>query len=139
MKKALAVVAAVFLFMLCGCRPSSDMNRVSINYGQSQMYSQKDMDAAISVIKKEFSSWDGCVLHSIAFTSDSVCADNVEYCNSLREGAGFDECIVFESSFHSPRYAGGGGFTPDQEYRGWSWYLARKDNGAWQLLTWGYA
>ena len=138
MKKALAVIVSLFLVMLCGCHPSSDMSNVSIDYGQSQMYSRQDMDGAISVIKKEFSSWDGCVLHSIAFTSDNKCKDNVEYCNDLREGAGFDECIVFQSSFHSPKHASGG-FESDQEYTGWSWYLARNDNGAWQLLTWGYA
>jgi len=138
MKRTLAVIVSLLLVMLCGCGKSSDVSKVSIDYGKSQMYSQEDMDAAIFVIKKEFSSWDGCVLHSIAFTSDSVCKDNVEYCNELREGAGFDECIVFESSFHSSKQASGG-FTPDQEYSGWSWYLARKDNGAWALLTWGYA
>lgn len=34
---------------------------------------------------------------------------------------------------------GGDGWKPDEEYTGWRWYLARKDNGAWTLLTWGYA
>ena len=138
MKKILAIILSLFLIMLRGCHQSSDMSKVSIDYGKSTIYSQRDMDSAISVIKKEFSSWDGCVLHTIAFTSDSICKDNVGYCNDLRKDAGFNECIVFESSFHSPKN-GGEGFESDLEYMGWSWYLARKDNGAWALLTWGYA
>lgn len=138
MKKFLAIILSLFFMLLCGCNESSDMSNATIDYGQSQLYSQRDMDSAISKIKKEFSSWDGCVLHSIAFTNDSLCKENVGYCNELREGAGFDECIVFESSFHSPKHYYSG-FEPDQEYSGWSWYLARKDYGAWALLTWGYA
>jgi len=144
MKKTIAVILLLCLVMLCGCNKPANMANVSINYGKSKMYSRQDMDSAISVIKKEFSSWDGCVLHSISFTSDSICKDNVGYCNTLREGAGFDksvvfdESIVFESSFHTPKY-GDNGFNPDEEYDGWNWVLARQDNGAWKLLTWGYA
>jgi len=138
MKKAIAAILLLCLVILCGCSKPANMTNVSIDYGKSKVYSRQDMDSAISVIKKEFSSWDGCVLHSISFTSDSICKDNVGYCNTLREGAGFTECIVFDSSFHSPKN-GGEGFNPDEEYDGWSWYLARKDDGAWKLLTWGYA
>jgi len=96
------------------------------------------MDSAISVIKKEFSTWDGCVLYSIKYAGDGICKDNVGYCNTLPKGASFDECIVFDSSFHSPKSGGDSG-NPDEDYTGWSWYLARKDDGAWKLLMWGYA
>ncbi|MCM1284835.1 MAG: hypothetical protein NC213_00625 [Acetobacter sp.] len=27
----------------------------------------------------------------------------------------------------------------DSNYDGWRWYLARTDNGKWELLMWGYA
>jgi len=68
---------------------------------------------------------------------DEISKDNIGYVNELRKDAAYDECIVFESSFHSPKN-GGDAWTPDEEYTGWSWYLARKDNGTWTLLTWGY-
>ena len=138
MKKAFAVILSLCLVMLCGCSKPANITNVSVDYGKSKIFSQQDMDSAISVIKKEFSSWDGCELHSITFTSDSICKDNLEYCNDLREDADFDECIVFKSSFHSPKH-GGEGLEADLEYKYWSWYLARKDDAAWTLLTWGYA
>jgi len=144
MKKAIAAILLLCLVILCGCSKPANMTNVSIDYGKSKVYSRQDMDSAISVIKKEFSKFEGCELHSISFTSDGICKDNVGYCNTLREGAGldksivFDESIVFESSFHTPKY-GSDGFNPNEEYDGWNWVLARQDNGAWKLLTWGYA
>jgi len=137
LKKTMAVIFSLCFVLLCGCG-KANIDRVAVDYGKSEIYSQQDMDSAIGVIKKEFSSWEGCELHTISYVSDEICKDNVDYCNELKENAGYDECIVFESSFHSP-ISGGDAWTPDNEYTGWNWYLARKDNGAWTLLTWGYA
>jgi hypothetical protein len=138
MKKTFAVILSLFLVILCGCSKSGNISNVTVDYGKSEIFTQQDMDSAISAINKKFTSWSGCELHSITFTSDSICEDNVGNCNGLREGANFNECIVFDSSFHSPKN-GGDGWEPDNEYTGWSWCLARKDNGAWELLSWGYA
>ena len=49
----------------------------------------------------------------------------------------FTQCILFESSFHSP-VDGGGAWYADQEYTGWQWWLARPEAGAWKLMTWGF-
>lgn len=66
--------------------------------------------------------------------------------NSLREdgsitvtneSAEFTQCIEFVSDFHSPK-AGGGAWEMDYEYTAWQWWLARTDNGEWNLITWGY-
>ncbi len=137
MKMTIAIILSLYLVMSCGCS-QANIGSVSVDYGKSEIYSQLDMDSAIDVIEKEFSSWDGCELHSVSYMSDEFSEDNIDYCNELRADAGYDECIVFESSFHSPKN-GGGAWTPDEEYAGWIWYLARKDNGAWTLLTNGYA
>ena len=93
-------------------------------------------------IKAEFSKWDGCELHKIAYSSDEECnADNISWMNQLEEGNDaketFTQCIMFTSEFHSPK-KGGGAWNPDQEYTGWQWWLARADGGQWKLMTWGY-
>lgn len=138
MKKSIAVILLLCIAMLCGCSEPGNTSNAYVDYGKSGIYSKQDMDSAVNVTKKKFTEWDGCELHSITYKGDSISKDNVGYCNSLKEGAGFTECIVFESSFHSPQN-GGDGFNPDEEYTGWSWHLARKDDGAWILLAWGYA
>ena len=96
----------------------------------------------ITLIKQTFEGWEGCELHSISYTSDEENnADNLSWMNELAKGQNlegyYDQVIAFKSSFHSPKKEIGA-WNPDQEYDDWGWWLARKDNGKWDLLTWGY-
>ena len=144
MKKIVSLIIAVLsVFQLMGCS-SKTASEVTIDYGHSEIYSQEEMDAAIQLIKAEFSKWDGCELHKIAYSSDEECnADNISWMNmnQLEEGNDaketFTQCIMFTSEFHSPK-KGGGAWNPDQEYTDWQWWLARADGGQWKLMTWGY-
>ena len=137
MKVGAKVLAAlmVIALMLCGC---GDVSGVKINYGQSDIYTREDMDAAIDRIKNEFRTWEGCKLYTIDYAGDERSMGELDYVNDLDENADFVECIVFESSFHTP-IDGGSGFNSDETYTGWSWYLARSSGDEWVLLTWGYA
>ena len=78
MKKLISVIIAVIsVFQLAGCGTKT-ASEVTIDYGHSAIYSQEDMDSAIRLIKEEFSKWDGCELHGIAYSSDDECnADNI--------------------------------------------------------------
>ena len=142
MKKLISVIIAVIsILQLAGCG-SKTAPEATIDYGHSEIYSQEDMDSAIRLIKEEFSKWDGCELHKIAYSSDDECnADNISWMNDLEEADDaketFTQCIMFTSEFHSPK-KGGGSWNPDQEYTGWQWWLARSDGGQWNLMTWGY-
>ena len=138
MKKGFAFFAAVIMvFGLVAC--SDSIKDVAIDYGKSDIYSKSDMDAAIELIEKEFATWEGCELHSISYTSDECNSEkNLEWMNDLGdENAEFTQCIEFVSDFHSPK-AGGGAWNADSEYTNWQWWLARADNGEWNLMTWGY-
>lgn len=141
MKKTITAVlcfAMAVLFVGCG---KDDISKVKIDYGTSSVYSKEDMDAAIDVIREQFSSFEGCKLHSLSYMSDEKCnnADNIEWMNDLRpddNGEVFTQCIAFDSSFRSPQ-KGGGAWEANEEYT-WSWWLARSAGGEWKLMTWGY-
>ena len=125
---------------LAGC--GKNMADVTIDYGDSRLYTTQDMDAAISLIETTFATWKGCELHRISYISDEECnADNIAWMNDLRAPDDmqetFTECIAFTSEFHSPK-KGGGAWNADTEYTGWKWWLARSDGGEWKLMTWGY-
>lgn len=129
--------AVIIALGLASC--GGNTRNVTIDYGSSDVYSKSDMDAAMKLIKKEFATWNGCELHSISYTSD-VCnsEENLEWMNRLgKEGIEFTQCIEFVSDFHSPK-DGGDGWNADCEYSDWQWWLARTDNGKWNLMTWGY-
>lgn len=142
MKKVRACLLAVICILgVIGCGKKS-MTDVKVDYDNSTFYSKKDMDAAIKLIEKEFSTWDGCELHSISYVSDDEnSSENIEWMNQLEAANDakekFTQCIVFKSDFHSPK-DGGDAWNPDEEYTDWQWWLARSDSGKWKLMTWGY-
>lgn len=125
-------------FSICLCSCNNSIENVKINYGDSKIYSHNDIYSAIKVVEDEFSTWSGCELHLLEYMGDDYCTEQIDYCNELGDGKKFTQCIVFDSSFHSPKL-GGGAWNADEEYSNWEWFLAREDNGEWNLLTWGYA
>ena len=140
MKKIL-LVFAVFAAALSGCGKKA-APEPEIRYGTSSIYTEEDMNAAIEEIRNMFDTWDGCELHSIEYAGDENCSpENIAWMNRLASANDakepFTQCILFKSSFHSPK-KGGGTWNADQEYTGWQWWLARSDGGPWKLLTWGY-
>ena len=119
-----------------------NVGTVTINYGTSDLYSQEEMDAAIDVIQGEFANWKGCVMHSIRYTSDDCNSkENIEWVNSLEEGKNYTQCIQFQTDFHSPvkeEDLKETAWEADQEYKDYSWTLARTDGGDWELVNYGY-
>lgn len=141
MKRVLVFLLSIISILgLIGCGKKAP--EVRIDYGTSSIYTQKDMNAAIELIKKEFDTWNGCELHSISYSSDDECSEsNIAWMNELEaandEKKIFTQCIMFKSDFHSPK-KGGGAWNADDEYTDWQWWLARTDGGQWKLMTWGY-
>ena len=143
MKRVLVLLIALLLFAASGCGvlPDGDVSNAQIDYGHSALYSKEDMDAAIRLIEKEFRTWKGFELYSIAFVSDEKCGEeNVAWLNSLEDAndaeTHFTQCIVFESAFHTAK--NDEGFEEDADYTHWQWWLGRSDGGEWKLMTWGY-
>ena len=142
MKRTIAIVLClVLMFSVVGCGNSTTEN-VKIDYGTSAIYTEEDMKDAIEKIKENFKSMEGCELHNLSYSSDDVCTDeeNIAWMNDLERANDnsqvFTQCIMFDSSFRSPK-KGGGAWEPNEEYT-WSWWLARSEGGEWKLMTWGY-
>ena len=111
---------------------------VDIDYGESTLYTQAELQAAVVQILAQFASFEGCELHALRYAGD-VCnsTGNILWMNSLEEGKQFTQVAEFLSDFHSP-VEGGGAWEADSEYKDWQWWLAREEGGDWHLLTWGY-
>ena len=110
---------------------------VAVDYGASALYTREDLDEAIVQIKCRFAAF-GCELHSLRYAGDEANnAENLAWTNELDEGKGYTQVCEFLSDFHTPADAGGA-WESDTEYTDWQWWLARTDDGGWQLLTWGY-
>lgn len=123
---------------------STISNDLKVDYGNSEIFTKRDMDAALDEIDAEFVKWPGgCVLNSESYSSDAECntQENIKWMNELAAGKGinesFTQCIMFKTNFHSP-VNGGGAWEPDKEYTDYQWWLARSDGGEWHLMTYGY-
>ena len=138
MKRLLAMVVMFGCLLVLGGFGNRAVKDAAIDYGSSDVYTREDMDGAVAEILKTFRTMEGCELHSLAYSSDAICTDpeNVAWMNELGDGENFTQCIMFDSSFRSPK-DGGGSWEADEEYT-WSWWLARTEGGKWSLMTWGY-
>lgn len=73
----------ISMLTLTGCNESSIAN-VEIDYGQSDLYTQTDMDEAITLIKKEIKGWRIAKLHHVKYSSDDFnTTDNIAWLNEL--------------------------------------------------------
>ena len=101
----------------------------------SERYSQKDIEAAIGAIKKEFvRNWNGCTLTEISYAGDDVSENHRKWAE--RNGA--DEVIVLTSSFDVAEQGASPSLNPGSTYTRWMWILVRSEGGTWQHVDHGY-
>ena len=134
MKRFLSLLLSVLLLLaLAGCGGS--VKDAQTKEVPSELYTQKDIDAAIGVIKKEFSrNWKGCTLTEIGYAGDDVSQEHAEWAE--RNGA--DEVIVLTSSFDVDESGASPTLNPGQTYTRWMWILVRSNGGKWQHVDHGY-
>lgn len=111
---------------------------VDIDYGSSELYSEEELKEAAVQIKCNFASWEGCELHNLRYAGDECNSEeNIEWINSISEGADYTQICEFLSDFHSPVEASGA-WEPDEEYTDYQWWLAKNENGGWDIVSFGY-
>ena len=140
-KKFLAVI---FGFLILIFTESANAENFSVDYGESKIFSQADMDFCIEIIKSKLES-SGCTIRNVRYAGDNFNSHkNRKYLNSLAESRGFQKkfvkCMVFYSDFKSPPDDGKiSAWNYDSEYKDWNWYFGfYKVDGEWKLLTEGY-
>ena len=111
---------------------------LDIDYGDSQLYTQEELEEAMIQVKCQFAFFDGCELHSIRYAGDAGnTEENLAWLKELGEEEDFVQVAEFLTNFHTPAEAAGA-WEPDEEYTDYQWWLARTAVGGWQLLSWGY-
>jgi L,D-peptidoglycan transpeptidase YkuD (ErfK/YbiS/YcfS/YnhG family) len=109
-----------------------------IDCGDSELYTQAELDDAVERIKAEFAAWEGCELHSIRYAGDESCTEeNLKWMNELNADGNYTQVAEFLMDFHSPMEQIGA-WEADREYTDYQWWLARSADGDWDILTFGY-
>lgn len=114
---------------------------VVVDYADSELYTVEDLDAAVDLIRKQISEWEGCTLLRVRYNGDD---DNTEeklaWLNGhdSAQGKQFTECACFLSDFRTPADTGNLSLEPDTEYSDYNWWFAREKGGEWVLVDLGY-
>ena len=92
-----------------------------VDYGSSELYTQEELEAAMIQVKCKFAFFDGCELHSIRYAGDDCNSrENLDWLNSLDEGAKYIQVAEILTDFHTPA-EDAGAWEPDEEYRDYQW------------------
>lgn len=130
MKRILAaVLAAICVFSFSGCGISLAAKEI---IDDSEIYSEREIKKAMTLAKRQFAFFEGCVLLEMEYDEEYSKARADDWA----ENYGADEAIVLLSKFYVA------GENPSLEqghtYTKWNWVLVRNRGGFWELKTWGY-
>lgn len=138
MKKMTGLLLCLALLLgLSGCGGScgGNVKDVEIKAVPSEIYSAKDIDAAIQTIVREFDAgWSGCALTEICYAGDAISSEHQDTADRYDA----DEVIVLLSSFDVDASGGDGSLNPNSTYSDWMWLLVRNAGGAWRHVDHGY-
>lgn len=113
--------------------------KAKIDYGQTKLFTEEDLDAAIKVIQEEISMWEGVTLKDIRYAGDETSNEkNLAWMNELESGKNYTQVCEFLTDIEVDENAPEGPWEAGQTYKDYTWFLARTDGGEWNLMTWGY-
>ena len=112
---------------------------VDIDLGSSDIYNKDELNDAVIQIKCKFASLAGCELKSIRYAGDEAVNDeNLNRMNEIDNGAGYTQVAEFMMDFHTPENTEGLTLEADRDYTDYQWWLARTDDGGWNIVSFGY-
>ena len=112
---------------------------VSIDYGTSEIYTEDELKDAVIQIKCKFAFWGDVDLKSIRYAGDEAVTDkNLAWMNEIAPDANYTQVARFLMDFHTPEDVGEMTFNADSDYTDYGWWLARTDDGGWEIVTFGY-
>lgn len=112
---------------------------VTVDYGESSIYSEEDIDMAVPVIGEKVTGFPGkgkCELISVSFRDDNYSQSRLDDCNEIEPESNYTRSLVLYAHFKAPE-EGGGPWIAGREYE-WPFCLARVDDGDWNLVCYGF-
>ena len=88
----LAMILSLALFGFAGAQEGE--GGAIIDLGESEIFSQEDLQSAVDAILAEFSTWEGTEMHLVTYAGDVQSLSELEYVQKNYE-EGYDEVAVF--------------------------------------------
>ena len=111
---------------------------LTVDLGTSELYTEEELKEAAIQVKCRFAAFDGCEMKSLRYAGDACNSeDNIRWLNEMDEDNEYVQVVEFLSDFHVSEDAKTT-FNAGEDYKDYQWWLARTEEGGWQLLSWGY-
>ena len=109
-----------------------------VDFWESAIYSELDRQNAVDTIYGVINyDWEFPFTDvKISYMWDDFSKDNLNYCKEMSDANNlnaWDECIVFTSSFHTPKDSLV--LESDSDISDYTWYLGRAKGWEWKILT----
>lgn len=138
MKKYISVIFT-FLLIICLCACAKEAKTIgvfedaSIILNEYDKITDEEWQKILELVEAEFETWPGFVMHYI---EDVSVGNDTSYAELLTDDVEFDMGVTLKSSFTTGEKAWSG-FDKNITYENFYWYLARTNEGQWQLITYG--
>ena len=111
-----------------------DISRAAVLPMESQLYTQEEMDAALTVAKAYFEEhYQDCALREIGYVGDQQAMAYQDW--AVRNDA--DDVIVFRSAFQTGSHPAIS-LNANSTYERYLWILVRNEGGQWVHADHGY-
>ncbi len=130
MKKILFITATLcILFSFSACTKNEDKPEI-LEWTQSEIYTDEEINSAIDVVCSEFRHWKGCKLETITYAGDEMSMEHIDWATQYD----LDQSLVLISSFstnNNPQES----FEKNKTYDGYKWILARNNDEKWHCVA----
>lgn len=128
--------------LLSACKSDKNSDNIEVEYGDSEQFSDTEMESAIDAIIEKFNDFEGCELIKIWYDENKSNLEVERYHtsgNGLINGVKKENVIIFYSDFKVDSTGRNPVLNPDSTYTDWMWILIREDKTKeWVVDDWGY-
>lgn len=139
MKKIFIILCMLIVCSsLYACKSNENSDDVEITYGESEQFSDSEMEDAVDAIIEKFKDFEGCELIKIWYDESKANLEVERYLtreNSMKK----ENIIIFYSDFKVDSTGKNPVLNPGSTYTNWMWILTREDiTKEWTVKDWGY-
>jgi hypothetical protein len=141
-KKEIPILWLFLMLFSFTCTNQGKINNASINVGESDKFSVKEINEALDCVKTKFKDFKGCNLTKLWYDeskSNKSIEVYLKYGKGSTNGAKAENVIVLFSNFDVGSSGVKQGFNPNSTYSNWNWILIRgTEKDKWRIDDWGY-
>lgn len=128
------LIICVYCVLLISC--NGDSSKADVDLGSSRLFTQEELEGAVSCIKREFRGFNGCTMLNLRYDEEETKKAGPQWAKDAeRKG----RVAIFLSDFETGSSGGDGSMEPNSKYPDWQWIVIKdKTTGEWQVLTSGY-